>query len=79
MNNKSQQQEAAWEAQLVKLDAYRAAHGDCNVRRDWAADPKLGRCAAGRGRVPLQTGSNACHSAPVRIIGHLLIIICSDH
>ena len=31
----------AWEAQLVRLVAYNAAHGDCNVPKGWAEDPKL--------------------------------------
>ena len=31
-----------WEAQLAKLKAYAQEHGDCNVPRRWAADPKLG-------------------------------------
>jgi hypothetical protein len=35
--------EAAWEAQLARLAAYKAAHGDCNVPRGWAEDPRLGR------------------------------------
>jgi hypothetical protein len=34
--------EAAWEAQLARLAAYKAVHGDCNVRKGWAEDPRLG-------------------------------------
>jgi hypothetical protein len=34
-------QEAAWEAQLARLVAYKAAHGDCNVPRRWPEDPRL--------------------------------------
>jgi hypothetical protein len=34
---------AGWEAQLAKLEAYRRGHGDCNVPRRWAEDPRLGR------------------------------------
>ena len=34
--------EAAWEAQLAKLAAYKAAHGDCKVPQRWAEDPRLG-------------------------------------
>jgi hypothetical protein len=34
--------DAGWEAQLAKLRAYKAARGDCNVPRHWAADPPLG-------------------------------------
>ena len=35
--------EAKWEAQLARLAAYKAAHGDCSVPRGWAEDPMLGR------------------------------------
>jgi hypothetical protein len=35
--------EAAWEAQLARLAAYKAAHGDCNVPNRWAEDPPLGK------------------------------------
>ena len=35
------QREAEREAQLARLTAYKAAHGDCNVPRDWAEDPRL--------------------------------------
>jgi hypothetical protein len=31
-----------WEAQLARLAAYKAAHGDCNVPQRWAEDPRLG-------------------------------------
>jgi hypothetical protein len=34
--------DAKWEAQLGRLAAYRAAHGDCKVPRGWAEDPRLG-------------------------------------
>jgi hypothetical protein len=34
--------EGAWEAQLVRLVAYKQAHGDCNVPKYWAEDPPLG-------------------------------------
>jgi hypothetical protein len=33
---------AAWEAQLVRLAAYKEAHGECNVPKRWAEDPRLG-------------------------------------
>jgi hypothetical protein len=35
--------EAGWGAQLARLAAYKAAHGDCNVPQCWAKDLKLGR------------------------------------
>jgi hypothetical protein len=35
--------ELAWAAQLARLAAYKAAHGDCNVPQNWAEDPALGR------------------------------------
>ena len=34
--------DAGWEAQLAKLKAYKQEHGDCNVPRSWAKDPRLG-------------------------------------
>ena len=33
----------AYLAQLARLAAYKAAHGDCNVPRGWAEDPRLAR------------------------------------
>jgi hypothetical protein len=33
--------DAVWEAQLTRLIAYKAEHGDCNVPRGWAEDPRL--------------------------------------
>jgi hypothetical protein len=33
---------AKWEAQLARLAAYKAEHGDCNVPRRWAEDQQLG-------------------------------------
>jgi hypothetical protein len=33
---------AVWEAQLVRLAAYKEAHADCNVPKRWAEDPPLG-------------------------------------
>jgi hypothetical protein len=35
--------EAAWEAQLARLAAYKAEHGDCSVPQRWAEDPTLGQ------------------------------------
>jgi hypothetical protein len=35
------QREAEREAELVRLVAYKAEHGDCNVPCDWAGDPRL--------------------------------------
>jgi hypothetical protein len=32
-----------WEAQLAKLEMYQVEHGDCNVLRGWAENPRLGR------------------------------------
>jgi hypothetical protein len=40
--NKARPNEAEWEAQLARLAAYKAAHGDCSVPRGWAEDPRLG-------------------------------------
>ena len=31
-----------WEAQLVRLAAYKAARGDCRVPNRWPKDPRLG-------------------------------------
>ena len=35
--------DAAWEEKLVRLEAYKAVHGDCNVPLRWAEDPRLGK------------------------------------
>jgi hypothetical protein len=35
--------EGAWGAQLARLEVYKAVHGDCNVPRSWAEEPRLGR------------------------------------
>jgi hypothetical protein len=35
--------EAAWEAQLARLAAYKAEYGDCSVPKRWAEDPRLGK------------------------------------
>jgi hypothetical protein len=40
---KAHPNEAEWEAQLARLAAYKAAHGDCNVPWGWPEDPRLGR------------------------------------
>jgi hypothetical protein len=42
-STKAHPNEGAWEAQLARLAAYKAAHGDCNVSGRWAEDPRLGR------------------------------------
>jgi hypothetical protein len=42
-NSQVKRNDAAWEAQLAKLKAYRQSHGDCNVPASWAEDEKLGR------------------------------------
>jgi hypothetical protein len=34
--------DTGWEAQLARLKAYQAEHGDCLVPASWAEDPKLG-------------------------------------
>jgi hypothetical protein len=38
--------DAAWEAQLARLTAYQAAHGDCDVPQRHADDLQLGRWVA---------------------------------
>ena len=35
--------DAAWEEKLVRLEAYKAVHGDCNVPLRWADDKQLGK------------------------------------
>jgi hypothetical protein len=35
--------DTGWEAQLARLKAYKAEHGDCNVPQRWADDPPLGQ------------------------------------
>jgi hypothetical protein len=39
--SKSHPDDAKWEAQLERLVAYKAAHGDCNVPKSWAEDPRF--------------------------------------
>jgi hypothetical protein len=41
--SKANRDDAGWAAQLVKLEAYKCRHGDCNVPTKWAEDPPLGR------------------------------------
>jgi hypothetical protein len=38
--------EAGCEAQLAKLNDYKAEHGDCRVPQKWAEDPALGSWVA---------------------------------
>ena len=40
-DKKHSSNEAKWEAQLARLVAYEAAHGDCSVPQRWVEDPKL--------------------------------------
>jgi hypothetical protein len=40
--SKGMRDDAGWEVKLAKLKFYRWRHGDCNVPRGWAEDPKLG-------------------------------------
>jgi cobalamin biosynthesis protein CobT len=40
--------DAGWDAQLAKLRAYKAMHGDCNVPRSWAEDLTLGEWVKGQ-------------------------------
>jgi hypothetical protein len=34
-------EDAVWEGQLVRLAAYKAAHGDCKVPKGWPEDPQF--------------------------------------
>jgi hypothetical protein len=34
--------DAAWEEKLVRLEAYKAEHGDCSVPRGWSEDGDSG-------------------------------------
>jgi hypothetical protein len=43
-------QDAFWEAQLARLAAYKAAHGDCNVPNRGAEDPRLGQLVSSQRR-----------------------------
>jgi hypothetical protein len=45
----------------VQLAAYKAAHGDCNVTRGWAEDPRLGRwvMTQRRGKRKLDRGESS--------------------
>jgi hypothetical protein len=40
-HNGSRPKDAAWEAQLARLVSYKSQHGDCNVPKGWAEDPRL--------------------------------------
>jgi hypothetical protein len=40
---KAHPNDAQWEAQLARLAAHKAAHGDCSVPYRWAEDPRLSR------------------------------------
>ena len=44
--SKAHPNEAQWEAQLARLTAYRATHGDCNVPKIYAEDEPLGSWVA---------------------------------
>ena len=40
--SEGQRDDASWEAQLAKLEAYKWKHGDCSVPQGWAEEPGLG-------------------------------------
>jgi hypothetical protein len=40
-SERAHRDDAGWEAHLANLKAYKRRHGDCNVLRKWAEDPKL--------------------------------------
>jgi hypothetical protein len=68
--------EAAWEAQLARLAAYKAAHGDCNVPYRWAEDPKLGtwvmnqrKCKRKLDRGEPSEGMTAARAAKLEALG----------
>jgi hypothetical protein len=44
--SKGRQNDASWEVQLAKLKAYKRRHGDYNVPRGWAEDPRLANWVA---------------------------------
>jgi hypothetical protein len=43
--------DAAWEEKLVRLEAYKAVHGDCSVPQRWAEDKQLGNWVCQQRRV----------------------------
>ena len=55
-------QDVAWEAQLARLVAYKAAHGDCDVPKRWAKDPGLGLWVGKqrKGKKKLDRGEPKC-------------------
>jgi hypothetical protein len=68
--------EAAWEAQLARLAAYKAAYGDCNVLRRWAEEPPLGRwigkqrvCKKALDRGDPSPGITAARAAKLEALG----------
>jgi hypothetical protein len=70
--------DAGWEAQLAKLNDYTREHGDCNVPRDWAEDPKLsnwvssqrkGKKKLDRGEPSEARGMTAARAAKLEALG----------
>jgi hypothetical protein len=69
-------QDAAWEAQLARLAAYKETHGDCNVPQRWAEDPKLGswvgtqrRCKKALDHGDPSEGMTAARAARLEALG----------
>jgi hypothetical protein len=52
----SRRNNAAWEGCLAKLAQYKVEHGDCDVPRDWAEDPKFGRWVASQQQLKEKLG-----------------------
>jgi hypothetical protein len=68
--------EAAWEAQLARLAAYKAEHGDCIVPKRWAEDPQRGtwvrnqrRCKKALDRGDPNQGMTAARAARLEALG----------
>jgi hypothetical protein len=82
----SQPNDVAWEAQLARLAAYKAAHGDCNVRRAWAEDPQLAvwvnkqrtskqKLDRGEAQPPRGSGITAARVAKLDTLGFFWVMI----
>jgi hypothetical protein len=75
-NSKGASDDARWEAQLAKLKVYKRRHGDCNVPKRWAEDPRLGswvgtqrKCKRKLDRGELSNGMTAERAAKLEALG----------
>ncbi|MBV8878666.1 MAG: helicase associated domain-containing protein [Planctomycetaceae bacterium] len=60
---------SAWESGYSRLEAYRLAHGDCNVPARWEQDPALGRWVAAQRTLRRQGRLEAARSRRLTQLG----------